>query len=134
MENLPTTILLVDDDDATNYINELIIARAGIEQVIATENGREALLYLHENQYDNPVDLILLDLNMPIVSGWEFLELYQQLPKKETTNIYIMLSTDIGMVKKEELNRYDAVKGFIEKPLSKSSFLQVLEREVKKEK
>ena len=134
MENLPTTILLVDDDDATNYINELIIARAGIEQVIATENGREALVYLHENQHNNPVDLILLDLNMPIVSGWEFLELYQQLPKKETINIYIMLSTDIGIVKKEELNRYDAVKGFIEKPLSKSSFLQVLEREVKKEK
>ena len=134
MENLPTTILLVDDDDATNYINQLIIARAGIEQVIATENGREALVYLHENQHNNPVDLILLDLNMPIVSGWEFLELYQQLPKKETINIYIMLSTDIGMVKKEELNRYDAVKGFIEKPLSKSSFLQVLEREVKKEK
>ena len=134
MENMPTTILLVDDDDATNYINQLVIARAGVKQVIATENGREALLYLHEHQYINPVDLILLDLNMPIVSGWEFLELYQQLPKKEMINIYIMLSTDIGVVKKEALNRYDAVKGFIEKPLSKSSFLQVLEREVKNDK
>jgi len=131
MENMPTTILLVDDDDATNYINQLIIARAGVEQVIATENGREALLYLHENQFDNPVDLILLDLNMPIVSGWEFLELYQQLPKKDNTHIYIMLSTDIGLVKKEELSQYDAVKGFIEKPLSKSSFFKILGREVK---
>jgi len=134
MENIPTSILLVDDDDATNYINQFIIARAGVEQVIATANGREALLYLHENQCDNPVDLILLDLNMPIVSGWEFLELYQQLPEKNRTNIYIMLSTDIGSGKKEELNQYEAVKGFIEKPLSKSSFLQVLEREVKEGK
>lgn len=133
MENMPTTILLVDDDDATNYINQLIIARAGVEQVIATENGREALLYLEEHQEENPVDLILLDLNMPIVSGWEFLELYQQLPKTERTNIYIMLSTDIGKIKKEALNQYEAVKGFIEKPLSKSSFLKVLKREVQEE-
>ena len=119
-------ILLIDDDEATNYINQLIIARAGVKEVVATENGREALLFLNEYEQEGHVDLILLDLNMPIMNGWEFLEAYHALPINRNTKIFILLSTDLEPVQKEQLIAYPSVNGFIEKPFSKASFSQLL--------
>ena len=126
METLLNCVLLIDDDEATNYINQLIIARVGVKEVVATENGREALLFLHDYQQEGQVDLILLDLNMPIMNGWEFLDAYHKLPTRGNTKIFILLSTDLEPAQKELLIAYPSVNGFIDKPISKTSFSQLL--------
>ncbi len=79
-------ILLVDDDDVSNYLNKLLIEKSGIDvDVEVALNGLTALEYLTSTgQFNgNAVfprpELILLDINMPRMNGWEFLDEYEKL-------------------------------------------------------
>ena len=77
-------ILLVDDDEPTNFLNQMVIEELDIaEQIRVAQNGQEALTYLKktgigDENFPLP-DLILLDINMPAMNGWEFLERYRKL-------------------------------------------------------
>jgi CheY-like chemotaxis protein len=73
-------VLLVDDDPTTNFLNRIVLERSGVaEQVVERDNGLTALEYVKRNCiHDNVskegcLDLILLDINMPVMSGPEFL-------------------------------------------------------------
>lgn len=77
-------VLLVDDDPTTNFLNRLLLQRLGVaEQVLVAENGQEALDLL-DRECCPPAGqcpaLILLDLNMPVMGGLEFLEAFWQRP------------------------------------------------------
>jgi CheY-like chemotaxis protein len=75
------SVLLIDDDKINNYINERLIRKTGFCNCIAIKNnGEEALLYLQNEcipQNEIP-DLILLDINMPVINGIEFIEIFIQ--------------------------------------------------------
>ena len=75
-------ILLVDDDEATNFLHKIMINDAGCAQGIhVAKNGKEAIEYLTnaiEGKYPQP-DLIFLDINMPVMNGWEFLDEFEQI-------------------------------------------------------
>src|ERR1041385_2757434 len=94
------SILLVDDDDATNYLNRLTLKKLDCaDEVHISESGSEALQYLQKNvngDYPHP-DLIFLDINMPAMDGWEFLEEYKKLPPEMKGKIVeIMLTTSLN--------------------------------------
>lgn len=77
-------ILLVDDDSTTNYLNRKLLEKLAItDRVVVALNGHEALTVLAtecpEASPSSPA-LIFLDINMPLMKGFEFLEAYQQLP------------------------------------------------------
>jgi CheY-like chemotaxis protein len=80
-----SSVLLVDDDTTANFLNKLLIQRAGItEHLLVAEDGAQALRTLattcvSPGRAQCP-DLILLDLNMPVLNGIEFLQAYQHLP------------------------------------------------------
>lgn len=83
-------VLLVDDNEFTNIFNTRLLKKSGVSEEIASVlNGREALNYLCDSDKDSNLkgaslkpDLILLDLNMPVMDGWEFLEEFKELVQK----------------------------------------------------
>jgi len=118
-------ILLVDDDPSMNFINRKIIQTSEVDvHIYACESGKSALDYLeghepfHNNGQHPPPNIIFLDINMPGMNGWEFLEEYDRLPseKKEKT-VVVILTTSINPDDMEMAEKNDNVYSFVSKPL-----------------
>jgi CheY-like chemotaxis protein len=123
-----SSILLVDDDATTNFLNKLLVQRAGVtDQVLVAENGREALAILHETcPSPRCPALILLDLNMPVFNGLEFLEAYQQLPAAQRQAIVVIMLTSAVLDRDLERLRHLPVAGVLDKPLTKEKLQGLL--------
>lgn len=108
-------ILLVDDDDVFNYIAKETIRHAGSTgEIVVTENGKKAYDYLIEN---NCPDLILLDINMPVMDGFQFLhELEEHVICKESK--VAILTTSGREEDREKAGSFSRVIDYIEKPIS----------------
>jgi len=125
-----TSVLLVDDDSTTNYLNKILLNRLQIaEQLLVAENGREALATLHQtcaSQNTNCPSLILLDINMPVMNGIEFLEAYQQLPLTQRQAIVVVLLTT--SVSPRDLTRVKTlpIAGTLTKPLTEGKINALL--------
>lgn len=133
--NIFNCILLVDDNEATNLLNRRIIERSGITAAIkVAKNGEEALHYFERargaERSECPFpDLVLLDINMPRMNGWEFLDAFRSykyhLPQQ--TVIYILTTSPNpdDVVKSET---YTEVAGFLEKPLTRTMMQTIVDR------
>lgn len=118
-------ICIIDDDPIHIFSTKKLLKIAGYTgDFIVYENGKEAYESLVEKGV-NP-DLILLDLNMPVMNGWEFLENIIKLVSLETVPpIYIMTSSiDQEEVKKSK--KYIIVKDFISKPFTVDKIKSIL--------
>ena len=118
------SILLVDDDYITNYVNKRLIVKSELcEDVFIANNGAEALNFLKKNS-EWP-DLIFLDINMPVMDGFEFLQKYRALERSEKEKtIIVMLTTSTNsndMDKVINLGNND----FLNKPLTKEQLCKV---------
>lgn len=122
-------VLLVDDDQTTNFLNKLLLNRLGVaEQVLVAANGEEALRVLAQ-QCTEPANcphLILLDMNMPVLNGLAFLEAYAQLPSAvQRAIVIVMLTTSLhptDMARAEQL----PIAGFLNKPLTEEKVRDLL--------
>ncbi|MGB0917767.1 MAG: response regulator [Flavobacteriales bacterium] len=131
MEPKLNCILLIDDDEATNFVNTILIESEKCTKTIKSVTGGLAgLVYLNssdsEGNHPQP-DLIFLDINMPGMNGWEFMEEYNRLPKNKRGNFLIwLLSTSNNpddKIKAKELGS----DGFMAKPLTKAKLKNVIE-------
>lgn len=114
------TVLLIDDDDDTNYIHKAILKRGGFaKNVVAVTSADEAMDYLKQMETAETMpDLIFLDLNMPGKSGWDFLESYKKLPPASQANtIVYVLSTSMNPDDAVRAQQDDMVAGFESKLL-----------------
>lgn len=127
-------ILLIDDDEATNFLHELTLKRIGIaEKIITKQSAVEALKYLSQTkspEYINP-DIIFLDINMPAMNGWEFLEEYTKITKKAQANSIIMLTTSLDPDDKLKAQNEFNVNDFINKPLSMKAIDELVNKHFK---
>ena len=122
-------VLLVDDDQTTNFLNQLLLTRLGVaEQVLIAANGEEALRLLAQ-QCKGPAtcpNLILLDMNMPVLNGLAFLEAYTQLPAVvQRCIIIVMLTTSLHPVDLARAQQLP-IAGFLNKPLTEEKVQDLL--------
>ena len=106
-------ILLIDDDSINNFLNEKLLKINYHELAIEIcVNAKTALEKLHGDYHP---DLILLDLNMPGINGWMFLDEFRNYKKKIPV---IILSSSIDPRDRLKSKQYSEVIDFIEKPLN----------------
>lgn len=114
--------LLIDDEEIFNFIqSEVISNRDAADEVVSYNSAADALTFLHEKiAKQEPVpDFILLDVRMPEMNGFEFLDAFHQLDQKSVGNIRIyMLSSSLDEKDFQRAMSYPQVKGFKSKPLS----------------
>lgn len=111
-------VLIVDDDDVVIFIQKKMISNHKIASApISFKKAGQALDYLDENLDSDNHYLILLDINMPGMDGWEFLESIKSSPKNDQIHV-IMVTSSIDLKDKEKASKYASVKDFVEKPIS----------------
>src|SRR5690349_2168023 len=122
-------ILLVDDDEVTNFIHEETLREIGAaEKISMAENGKAAFDILL-NDAEKP-ELILLDINMPEMNGIEFLESFEaKVPTDYRPKIIIMLTTRLTNDDKERIQKLSAlIAGYMDKPVNNQTFLSLLKK------
>jgi CheY-like chemotaxis protein len=114
----PRRLLLVEDDDGVRDMMEMVLDSEGYEVVTAT-NGHAALAVLDAE----PPDLILLDMRMPEMDGWEFARRYAQLPGPKPPIIVVTAAQDASRRAAEI-----AAHGYLAKPFGIDDLLQVIDQ------
>lgn len=125
-------IMLVDDDQNDNYIHEREIKKANPEIIVITKySGIEALEYLKSVEKKTAIkpDMMFLDINMPRMNGWEFLEQYSRLDEEtQISAIIIMLSAFPHPDDLENAKNNSIVSAYITKPLTKEILKGIIEK------
>lgn len=121
-------ILCIDDDAITLMLCKMVISKNSFSKEIATaSNGEDALVYFKSLQKELIKDplailpqLIFLDLNMPVMGGWEFLNIFSTDEYSGFNAIkIIILSSTIDPADLEKSKKYPMVLDFLSKPISK---------------
>ena len=122
----------MDDDDDDNFFHEREIRKVNAAMIVIKKNsGKEALAYLKskEENVDPHPDLIFLDINMPGMNGWEFLEEYYQLDKKlQSHAIVMMLTNSQNPNDATRAKTFGFVHEYMKKPLTKELLLDIMAR------
>ena len=121
-------ILCVDDDPITLMLCKMVIKKSLFSnEIVTAKNGEEALIYFNKLKEINPEaelkkipQLIFLDLNMPVMGGWEFLEHFNTTVYSEYNSIkVIILSSTIDPEDLIKSKKYPMVIDFLSKPISR---------------
>lgn len=122
-------ILLVDDDDIFNFLNTKLLETSGVASEIHTANNGQQAIDLLNNYFSGTAslpDVILLDLNMPVMDGFGFLQAFKRLnlPRKERVSIIIVTSSEDAndMARARDMG----VTTYLTKPVSRERLLQAL--------
>ncbi len=123
-------VLLIDDDEATNFYHKIILERESIgvhiQSVKSAAEGLDFLLCKGDYTNHPQPGIIFLDLNMPGMSGWDFLKEYDELSKDiHDRAVVTILTTSINPDDRDRAAAIPAVKEFAHKPLTAETFWKV---------
>lgn len=117
-------LLLIDDDEPTNYYHNILIEESGlVAKWDIVNTPTEALDTLVNNELIP--DVILLDINMPKMDGWEFLDAYAQLAPNRICKYIIMLTTSLSTIDEKRGMEHPMVQSFFTKPLTEEIIQKV---------
>ena len=123
-------VLLIDDYAADNFMNQMLLEELDCaEKIDVATNGKLALDFLTtkiDGAYPRP-ELILLDINMPVMNGWEFLDAYEQLPPdQDGAVVLMMLTTSLNPDDEQAAKARSDVSEFVSKPLTRDVLCDLL--------
>jgi two-component SAPR family response regulator len=122
-------VLIIDDDEISNFISQKLLEQCNVaEEIYSYDNAKEALAFIELciKKGDFVPDMILLDINMPLMNGWDFLKKFEDIPgvSKHTTSLYI-LSSSVYSKDFDTAAKHKLVNGYIVKPLSKEKLIEI---------
>lgn len=121
---------MVDDDETTNFLHQRLLGRLNAaDQVLVATNGQKALEILaHPDSRFGPANpvLVLLDINMPVMNGFEFLVAFQALPLAQQQGAVVVILT--SSLSPQDLGRASTlpIAGFLDKPLDQEKINTLL--------
>ena len=127
------SILLVDDDEASNFLHSIFINKLDLDvEINSALNGQEALDFILGKGQDELAlpCMVMLDLRMPVMDGWQFMKSYEELvSKKLKEQITIVLVTiSDNQEDKDRAVTNEFIADFSQKPLSDDTFKQLIQK------
>lgn len=125
MKKQLNSVLLIDDNAADNFFHQYILKEAGFQdKITAIQSGAKALEYLKSKEQENC--LVFLDINMPGMTGWEFIEKYKELESGQKKGVVIvMLTTSLNPYDRNKANDIEVIDDFRNKPLTEGVFSEL---------
>ena len=116
-------VLLVEDDETTNFLSKMVLKHVGVQHVDEVQNGKAAREYLAKAC----PDFIFLDVNMPVMDGWSFLD--EKIDRNYCPKAKIaMLTSSIRSSDRERARKYKCVVEYLEKPLTQAKVQSIMDR------
>ena len=125
----PERFILIDDNEADNVFHEIMIRRAGFTgDILIFESGAEALAHLKNDPLTTPT-CIYLDINMPLMDGFEFALKATPVLTGKPTVVLVMLTSSDSPKDRERVNEIPIIQGFVTKPLLTDAVRNMLQRD-----
>ena len=119
--------IITDDDPVIHFLHKMIVMNCGLSKnPLSFFSAKETMEYLDQHHGSKQSMLILLDINMPEMNGWQFLDM---LDERGLETIYVIIvSSSVNEDDRRKSDLYRRVIGYLEKPISETTLKTLLNK------